>query len=122
MSEIKRTSEIKLQVGLDEENIPIDIRWASEEGGQGSERSAKGLLMSLFDRESRDTFKIDLWTKDMQVGEMDRFMYHSLRALGDTYFRATQNKELANEFQRFVQYFGEKTEVVPPQQKQGGGD
>ncbi|MGA1582568.1 MAG: hypothetical protein ACO4CH_04870 [Saprospiraceae bacterium] len=56
----------------------------------------------------------------MQVGEMDRFMYHTLRALGDTYYKATQNEGLANEFQRFVQFFGEKTEVIPPPSAQSG--
>ena len=49
----------------------------------------------------------------MQVNEMDRFFYQTLRGLGDTYFKATQNRELAIEFQKFVQYFGERTEVLP---------
>lgn len=119
MSEIAKTSELNFQVGLDESNVPIEIRWTAQENGQGEVQSAKGLLLSVFDRESRDTLKIDLWTKDMQVGEMDRFMYHTLRALGDTYHKATRNDALANEFQRFVQYFGERTEVIPPSTSSG---
>ena len=49
----------------------------------------------------------------MQVIEMDRFFFQTLRAMSDTYFKATQNKELAADMQRFVQYFGEKTEIIP---------
>lgn len=120
MSDIAKTSELNFQVGLDADNIPVDIQWSAQENGKGQIQSAKGMLISLFDRDSRDTFKIDLWTKDMQVGEMDRFMYHTLRALGDTYYKATQNEGLANEFQRFVQFFGEKTEVIPPPSAQSG--
>ena len=49
----------------------------------------------------------------MQVVEMDRFIFQTLRSLSDTYYRATQNKALANEMQRFVDYFGERTEIIP---------
>jgi hypothetical protein len=51
----------------------------------------------------------------MMVSEMDRFMFQTLRALSETYFKASQNAALANEMQRFVQYFGEKTEVISPE-------
>jgi hypothetical protein len=40
-------------------------------------------------------------------------MYQTLRGLADTYYRATQNRELATDMQQFVQYFGEKTEILP---------
>lgn len=49
----------------------------------------------------------------MQVLEMDRFMYQILRSLSQTYLKATQNKELAEEMAKFAHYFGEKTEIVP---------
>jgi len=48
------------------------------------------------------------------VMEMDRFVYQMVRSLADTYYRATNNADLANEMQRFAQYFGEKTEIIPP--------
>jgi gliding motility-associated protein GldC len=76
-------------------------------------QECKAMLLSLFDKESKDTLKIDLWTTEMQVVEMDRFMYQTLRSLSDTYFKATQNKNLAVDMQRFVQYFGEETEILP---------
>ncbi|MGI9160178.1 MAG: hypothetical protein ACR2K1_10550, partial [Saprospiraceae bacterium] len=69
--------------------------------------------IALFDQEHRDTLRIDLWTKEMQVMEMDRFMYQMLRSLSQTYLRATQNKELAEEMAKFAHYFGEKTEILP---------
>jgi hypothetical protein len=43
---------------------------------------------------------------------MDRFFFQTLRAMADTYFKATQNRELAVEMQKFVQYFGEKTKIL----------
>ncbi|MBV6428774.1 MAG: hypothetical protein KIPDCIKN_03311 [Haliscomenobacter sp.] len=106
--------QILIQVALDHQNKPSEIRWSAEDDPQGEQwRSSKAMLLSLFDRENLDTLKIDLWTSDMQVMEMDRFFFQTLRSLADTYFKATQNAQLATDFQRFVQYFGEKTEIIP---------
>ena len=112
--EVKKTSAIHIEVGLNEQNVPVRIDWKAEDNPNTQEaQECKAMLLSLFDKEHRDTMKIDLWTTEMQVIEMDRFFFQTLRGLADTYMRATQNTELANEFRRFVQYFGEKTEVIP---------
>jgi len=110
----KTEKKIHIQVGLDPENRPVQIRWSAEDDPRGAKwQESKAMLLSLFDRETLDTLKIDLWTKDMQVMEMDRFFFQTLRSLADTYFRATQNNQLASDFQKFVQYFGEQTEIIP---------
>lgn len=109
-----KNSRIAIEITLNEDKIPSAIHWLATDNPAGSEpKETKAFLLSLFDKETKDTLKIDLWTKDMQVAEMDRFFYHTLRALGDTYLRATGNKELAGDMQRFVRYFGEQTEIVP---------
>lgn len=114
MTDIKRTSDIKLQVGLDAENVPVEIKWQASDNPQTSEPTdCKAIMLSVFDGETHETLKIDLWTKDMQVIEMDRFFFQTLRAMADTYFRATQNKNLAADMQRFARYFGEQTEIIP---------
>lgn len=112
--EIVRRSNITIEIGLDKEHVPSSISWkADDDPNQNGLQECKAMLISLFDRESKDTLKIDLWTKDMQVSEMDRFFFQTLRALADTYFKATQNGQLATELQHFVQHFGEQTEILP---------
>lgn len=114
MSDVKKTFDINIEVGLDEENMPIQIKWnADNNPNADGPQACKGMLLSVFDEDTLDTLKIDLWTKDMQVVEMDRFMFQTLRALADTYHKATRNAELANAMQQFVNYFGEKTEIIP---------
>ncbi len=114
MSEVTKKSTITIEVGLDEERMPIEMMWQAQDGPKGEQfQACKAMLLSLFDKETKDTFKIDLWTKDMQVIQMDRFFYQTIKALADTYFRATQNRGMANDMQKFAQYFGEKTEVIP---------
>ncbi len=113
MSDIVKSSQIRITVNLDEKNLPTSIDWdADDRPNPGQPVACKAMLLSLFERDNLDTLKIDLWTKDMQVNEMDRFFFQTLRAMADTYFKATQNKEMAVAMQQFVQYFGEKTEIL----------
>lgn len=116
MSEIKKQSTITVRIGLDEDRIPTEIHWKSEDGKNTFE-PCKAILMSLFDEDKLDTIKLDLWTKNMQVDEMDRFMFQTLRGLADTYYKATQNAELANQYQNFVHYFGQATGLIEKEQK-----
>ncbi|MCB0569070.1 MAG: gliding motility protein GldC [Phaeodactylibacter sp.] len=109
-----KKSKIELMIVLGEDGIPARITWIAPGNPNGpGEQECKAMMLSVFDRESKDTLKIDLWTKDMQVAEMDRFVYQTLRALADTYQRATQNTSMANDLQRFALYFGEQAEIVP---------
>lgn len=114
MDKVVKHSDIKITIGLNEANTPVSIKWHAADAGEKEPQPCKGMLLSLFDKENLETLKIDLWTTDMQVIEMDRFIFQTLRGLADSYFKATQNAELANDMQRFVQYFGEKTEILPP--------
>ncbi|GLR16294.1 gliding motility protein GldC [Portibacter lacus] len=111
MSEIKKKSTITVQIGLDEDNVPAEIHWKADDGKNEME-PCKAMLLSLFDEDKLDTIKLDLWTKSMQVDEMDRFMFQTLRGLADTYFKATQNSDLANQFGNFVHYFGQSTGLL----------
>lgn len=109
-----KTTTLTIEVQLDDKNIPDKILWKAHDQADPTMQDAKAMLLSFFDRASRDTLKIDLWTKDMQMDEMDRFVYYTLRSLTDTYQRATNNADLAREMLDFVNYFGEKTEILPP--------
>ncbi len=111
---IADSSSIQLRIGLNAAKQPAKIEWQADghTGGNGFDE-CKAMLLSLFDKKSKETLKIDLWTIDMEVGEMDRFIFQSLRAIADTYYHATQNKELAADMQRFVHYFGEQTQLIP---------
>jgi gliding motility-associated protein GldC len=111
---VKKISEITIKVGLDAQNMPIKMEWAATDMYQDSStQPCKAMALAIFDEATKDTLRIDLWTKDMQVAEMDRFMYQLLQSLGSTYLRATQNKELAEDLARFAHYFGERTEIIP---------
>ncbi len=116
MKKIITESEIKIKIGLNDAKFPEKIRWMATDNPEGDRwHESKAMLLSFFDKKTSETMKIDLWTSEMQVFEMDRFMYQTLRALADTYFNSTKNAALANEMVKFVQYFGEKTEITGKQ-------
>ena len=101
-------STISVDIELDDKKMPIGI--AMNDPSQSIE--CKAMMLSFFDRKTKDTLRIDLWTKEMQVLEMDKFFFESLRSMADTYVKATRNNELGNEFQKFAQYFAEKTGII----------
>jgi gliding motility-associated protein GldC len=113
MNEVTKISDITIRVGLNAEQVPVQIEWGASDRNAGTLEPCKAMAVALFDKEHRDTLRIDLWTKEMQVTEMDRFMYQILRSLSQTYLKATQNKELAEDMAKFAHYFGQRTEVVP---------
>ena len=115
-NEVVKSSDITLRVGLNADHVPVRIDWGASDRNGGAMDECKAIAIALFDKEHRDTLRIDLWTKEMQVLEMDRFMYQTLRSLSQTYLKATQNKELAEEMAKFAHFFGQRTEIIPADQ------
>lgn len=113
MSKVVKQSVIKMEIGLNKDKLPEQIMWqSSDQKDNDLPQECKAMLLSLFDKESKDTLKIDLWTTEMQVVEMDRFMFQTLRGMAESYFRATGNKLLYNDMQLFVDYFGKQTGII----------
>lgn len=106
-----KNSKIEISVALDEDRMPIDMQLSGTD--IGTPQVVKAMLLSVFDMDRKETLKIDLWTKDMQVQEMDRFMFQTLRGLAATYGRATNNREMAQQMAQFVEHFGEQTGIIP---------
>ena len=105
-----KTSDIKITVGLDENNVPDKLLWTAQDGGIEQEE-AKALLLSVWDSKAKETLRIDLWTKDMPVDEMKQFFHQTLVAMADTYQRATADEKMSDTMRDFCDYFAEKMEL-----------
>lgn len=106
----KHTSEIKLNIGLDENKIPENIRWTAEDGGISNEET-KAIMLSVWDSKKKESLRIDLWTKDMPVDEMKIFFHQTLSAMADTFQRATNDDKMSATMRDFCDYFAEKLEL-----------
>ncbi len=100
-----RKAEINLKVMLNEENVPEEILWQASEAEVQKEKQCDAMFLSLWDRKESNTLTVDLWTKSMQVNEMNRHCYFTIMKMADTYEKATNNKEIAEKFRKFASEF-----------------
>jgi gliding motility-associated protein GldC len=104
------TSDIKIHVELDNNRVPEKLEWSAPDGGV-KDSPTKAILISVWDHVSKETLRVDLWTKDMPVDEMKQFFHQSLVAMADTYQRATNDDKMADTMRDFCDYFAEKSEL-----------
>jgi len=112
MKEVKRTSEIKIKVHLNKDNIPVDMEWSATDAPFEGDRPCKAMLLSLWDGQENNAMRIDLWTKEMRVDEMDHLVYQTLMTLSDSYLRATNNPKGAEDIRLFGKHFADKSGIL----------
>ena len=71
----------------------------------------RAMLLSLWDARSKDTLKLDLWTKDMTVDEMKIFFHQTLITMADTLDRSINDERISGDMRDFCDYFAEKMEI-----------
>lgn len=104
------TSEIKFDVTLDENKVPESLKWTAKDGGIENQET-KAIMLSVWDSKTKESLRIDLWTKDMPVDEMKIFFHQTLVAMADTFQRATTDDKMADTMRDFCEYFAEKLEL-----------
>ena len=107
---MSKKSEIKIQVEVNENNLPIDMKWTAQDG-KVDNQPASAFLLSIWDPAEKNTMKIDLWTNDMTIEEMKQFFHQTLVAMADTFQRATADEKMADTMRDFCDYFAEKMEL-----------
>lgn len=109
---IVKTSKIEINVGLNENNLPIAMKWNAADGGKEN-APAKAMLLSLWDPTDNNTMKIDLWTKDMSIEEMKQFFHQTLLTLADTFEKATGEQNICEDLRDYCYHFADKMEIMP---------
>ena len=108
---ITKTSEISIKIGLNENNLPIGMKWTASEGNVEN-ASAKAMLLSLWDSTEKNTMKIDLWTNDMSVDEMKQFFHQSLLSLADSFEKATGEHSISEDLKDYCYHFATKMKII----------
>jgi gliding motility-associated protein GldC len=106
-----RTSEIKLAVRMNNEGIQ-GIEWEADEAPEPGKQQAKAMILALWDPKTRNSLRIDLWTQDMSVDDMNDFFFQTLLSMADTYKSATNNKDLMADIKIFAREFAEKASKI----------
>ena len=102
------TSSISIDVTLDKDRVPEEIRWNATDSTAENARKAKAMMLAFWDGAEKTALRIDLWTKEMMIDEMADFIYQTLMTMADTYQRATQDQVLMGEMKGFARDFYNK--------------
>lgn len=108
---IVKTSEISIKVGLNENNLPIGMKWTATDGSIDN-AEAKAMMLSLWDPKENNTMKIDLWTKDMSVDDMKQFFHQTLLTMADTFEKATGENNICEDLRDYCYHFAEKMKII----------
>jgi len=91
------TSDIMFRVHLDDDNVPEKIEWDADQKEVRGWSETKSISVSLWDQESKNTMRIDLWTKDMPVSEMKRYYIDCIGGLAQSILNSTGDELMAQE-------------------------
>jgi gliding motility-associated protein GldC len=109
---IVKKSEINIQVGLNANNLPIQMKWNASDGGVEND-PASAFMLSIWDPKEKNTMKIDLWTKDMSIEEMKQFFHQTLLTMADTFEKATGEHLISEDLRDYCYHFATKMEILP---------
>lgn len=114
MSQSNRQTAITFNVNLDENQIPSEITWKATDNGETGLCDAA--FLTIWDKNEKNTLRIDLWTKDMMIDDMQIFFHQMMLSMSDTYKRATGDDQISKDMKEFAMKMGEKMGIV----KKGG--
>lgn len=101
---------LKFEVTLDENHLPLDIQMNAKNNSQ-IEKNIKALMISAWAANSKETLRIDLWTKDMPMHDMYITYHQTLTAMASSLEKATGQDKLADALRDYCDFFAEKTKI-----------
>ena len=107
---MSKNAEIKFTVKLDQNNVPDKIYWQASDADFEGDKSCDSIFISIWDKENKNSLSIDLWTKKMEIGEMDAHFYFTFMKMAETYYKSTNDKEISEMIVNFAQDFAKKLE------------
>ena len=101
---------INFEVELDENHLPLSIEMQTSDV-QSNESDLKALMLSAWSAKTKETLRIDLWTKDMPVNEMFIMYHQTLMGMASALDRATGETKLADALRDYCGFFAEQTRI-----------
>lgn len=101
---MKRKTQITLTVSLDENNTPESMEWSAPDGGV-KQQSMEAFFLSTWDKEVQESARIDLWSNEMPVDQMQIFVHQTLVGIRESYLKATEDLQMGEAMQQFCDFF-----------------
>lgn len=113
-----KESEIHFKIGLDKENVPELIEWEADDGDGKEKKNCKAFIMSIWSDVDSHALRLDLWTKEMRVDEMNVMYFETLMTMADSYEKATGDGNIAVGLRMFAREFGKRTDILKNEEQQ----
>ena len=101
---------LKFEIELDENQLPLNIEMQASDAAE-NEKNIKALIVSAWAAKTKETLRIDLWTKDMPVNEMFVMYHQTMMGMAATLERATGHDKLAGALRDYCEFFAEQTKI-----------
>ena len=101
---------LKFEIELDENNLPLNIEMHASDGATAA-NNIKALMVSAWAAKTKETLRIDLWTKDMPVNEMFIMYHQTMMGMAATLDRSTGHDKLAGALRDYCEFFAEETKI-----------
>ena len=101
---------LKFEVELDENYLPLKIKMQSSDE-KLNEDSIKSLMISAWEANTKETLRVDLWTKDMPVNEMFIMYHQTMMGMAVSLEKATGNNKLAGTLRDYCNVFAEISKI-----------
>tara|TARA_B100000700_G_C14962706_1_gene817317 strand:- start:523 stop:861 length:339 start_codon:yes stop_codon:yes gene_type:complete len=104
-------SKLTFELELDENNIPKKIIMNSSDN-QAKDVLLKSVIIAAWDEKTKETLRVDLWTKDMMVNEMFILYHQTLMSMANTLSKSTGQDKLAGALRDYCDFFAQETRIV----------
>jgi gliding motility-associated protein GldC len=101
---------LKFEVELDENHLPVNIKMDASDG-VANEGNIKALMISAWAAKTKETLRIDLWTKDMPIHEMFIMYHQTMAAMATSLEKATGQDKLAGALRDYCEFFAQETKI-----------
>ena len=115
MSKQPKRSEVKFIIETGDKHVPEKIQWQASDGQTSELKDTKSIIISIWDHKEKETLRIDLWTNDMPIDEMQRHFQETLITLSESFQRATGNPIVVKEMVEFCKNLADKTNELTRQ-------
>ena len=104
-------SKLPFDLQLDDNNVPKKIIMNSSDS-QAEDVLLKSVIIAAWDEKTKETLRVDLWTKDMMVNEMYIMYHQTLMSTANTLSKSTGQDQLAGALRDYCDYFAQETRII----------
>ena len=101
---------LKFKVELDENHLPVNIEMNASDV-DANESDIKALMISAWAAQTKETLRIDLWTKDMPINDMFIMYHQTMMGMAISLEKATGHQKIAGALRDYCEFFAEQTKI-----------